>query len=44
MRNCLVREHTLSSVRSHVSAEKTIHDEENSNLDIADSMGELKVK
>lgn len=36
--------HTPSSVRSHASIEKTIHDEENSNLDIADSMGELKVK
>jgi kinesin family protein 5 len=36
--------HTSSSVGSHATAEKTIHDEENSNLDIADSMVELKVK
>ena len=35
---------TLSSVHSHAVAEKTIHDEENSNLDVADSMTELKVK
>lgn len=34
---------TPSSVRSHILAEKTIHDEENSNLDLADSMTELKV-
>jgi kinesin family protein 5 len=36
--------HTPLSVHSHTSVEKTIHDEENSNLDIADSMAELKVK
>ena len=36
--------HTPPSFRSHAIAEKTIHDEENNNLDIADSMAELKVK
>jgi len=35
---------TPSSARSHAIVEKTIHDEENSNLDLADSMTELKVK
>jgi len=34
---------TPSSVHSHAVVEKTIHDEENSNLDLADSMTELKV-
>lgn len=36
--------HIPSPFLSHAFVEKTIHDEENSNLDIADSMVELKVK
>ena len=44
MRNCSVCCRPPSLARSHVVVEKTIHDEENSNLDLADSMTELKVK